>query len=419
MSAPWTAKYRPKNLADVAGNKETIEKVTSWLKGWEKKPPKKRGLLLHGPPGTGKTVIAEAAARDLDYDLIEVNASDKRNRESLERIVGSATQQGGLFGRKRLILLDEVDGVNASEDRGAVDSIVKILSESHYPVILTANDAWERKISALRNACELVALKRLGVRDSLPYLKKVAAGEGLAVDDQAIRALYDKNRGDMRSMINDLQSLSAGRKSLTFDDVQLLGYRDRRDSIFEALAAVFNSREAWRAKQAVDMADVDFEMFFEWVYENTPRQITDVGDLANAMEALSKADLYMAHIKRKQDWRFLSFFIDLMTAGVATSRTKPHKGWTPMRFPERIQGMARTRAMRAVRAKVAAALASKCHISSRRAITEYIPYLRAVFNANPENAASIAKWLELDEDSIGLLSGSEDNAAEIQELLER
>ena len=133
MNAPWTVKHRPKMLADIAGNKPTIQQILDWLELWKKGPPKKRALLLHGPPGTGKTVSVEAAANERGLDLVEINASDKRNRDALEKTVGLATRQSDLFGRSRLVLIDEVDGINLSEDRGAVDTIVRLVEDTQVP----------------------------------------------------------------------------------------------------------------------------------------------------------------------------------------------------------------------------------------------------------------------------------------------
>ena len=210
MNPPWTVKYRPKKLAEVAGNKIAIQQITDWLDAWFKAIPKKRAVLLHGPPGTGKTVSVEALARERGLDLVEINASDERNRDALDRTVGAATRQSDLFGRARLVLIDEVDGINLREDRGAVDTIVKLIQETQVPVVLTANDPWDTKIGPIRNATVMIEYKRLGLRDTLPYLKRICQTEGVEVDEQALRLIVDRNRGDMRSILNDLQTLSPG-----------------------------------------------------------------------------------------------------------------------------------------------------------------------------------------------------------------
>ncbi len=400
MNSPWTVKYRPKRLADIAGNKAAIQQIVDWLDAWEKSPPKRRALLLHGPPGTGKTVSVEATANERGLDLVEINASDKRSREALERTIGAATRQSDLFGRSRLVLVDEVDGINLSEDRGAVDTIVRLVQEAESPVILTANDPWDPKIGPIRNATTMIEYKRLGLRDTLPYLKRICDKEGVQVDEQALRLVVDRNQGDMRSILNDLQSLSSGRKRLTYEEASWLGFRDRRATIFEALKTVFTSPTCLQARRASDMSGVDLDMFFEWIYENAPRQLNDARDLSQAMNALAKADLYRARIRKANTWELLPFAIELETAGVAMSREHTKPAWIPMKFPERIQLLSRTRKARSLNAEIGKNIGAHCHISSRRAISHYLPYVKCILETNPEEGLRLAEWFGFGEEAM-------------------
>ncbi len=403
MNLPWTVRHRPKTLADVAGNKIAIQQIVDWLDTWAKGPPKKRALLLHGPPGTGKTVSVEAVANQRGLDLVEINASDKRNRDALERTVGAATRQSDLFGRSRLILIDEVDGINLSEDRGAVDTIVRLVEETQIPVVLTANDPWDPKIGPIRNTTTMIEYKRLGLRDTIPYLKKICQREGVEVDEQALRLIVDRNQGDMRSILNDLQVLCSGRKRLTYEEASWLGFRDRKATIFDALRTVFSSPTCLQARRAADMAGMDLDMFFEWVYENAPRQLNDPRDLSDAMSALAQADLYRARINRNNAWELLPYAIEMETAGVAMSKEFTKPAWVPMKFPERIQLLSRTRKFRAVEREVGRSIGARCHISSRRAIPHYAGYVRFIVENNQDAGRKLAEWLRLSDEGMEYL----------------
>ena len=412
MNAPWTVKHRPKMPADIAGNKPTIQQILDWLELWKKGPPKKRALLLHGPPGTGKTVSVEAAANERGLDLVEINASDKRNRDALEKTVGLATRQSDLFGRSRLVLIDEVDGINLSEDRGAVDTIVRLVEDTQVPVILTANDPWDPKIGPIRNATTMIEYRRLGLRDAVPYLKKICQKEGVEVDEQALRLIVDRNQGDMRSIMNDLQVLTSGRKKLTYEETTWLGFRDRRASIFDALKTVFTSPTCLQARRATDMANVDLDMFFEWVYENAPRQLNDPRDLCHAMSALAQADLYHARIDRTRAWELLPYALEMETAGVAMSKEFTKPAWIPMKFPERIQLLSRTRKKRSIEAELGRSIGARCHISSRRAIPHYLPYIKYILEKNTTEGDRLVKWLGLSEDAAEYLGATPTPAEE-------
>jgi len=417
MAIPWVTKYRPKHLKDIVGNEESQKSLLKWLESWKNTDKSKKGVLLYGPAGTGKTVTVEAAARDLGYDLIEVNASDKRTGDALEKTAGLAATQGALFGKKRIILLDEVDGINLNEDRGAVAAVGSVIQQTSSPIILTANDPWDPKIRPLRNVCALIEFKRLSGRDCLPYLKRIAASEKLDVDEKTLKFIVERNEGDMRSIINDLETLSSGRKTLSYNDVASLAWRDRKENVFGVLGMIFSAKNALWAKKAVDVADVGYEMLFEWIYENLPNQLRDPEDLANGMEALAKADVYLTRIKKYQEWNLLPFAFDMMTAGVAVSKERTKPAWVPMKFPQRITYLSRTRKERASRNEIAGMIGRKCHMSTRASVRQQLPYICFIFQKNPSMAAKMVEYFGFNEEMIEYLAGTEKRASKIISLL--
>jgi len=419
MHLPWTTKYRPRRLSEIAGNRDAIDALLNWVKSWDEQVPRKKALLLYGPAGTGKTVSVEALANEYGYDLIEINASDSRTGDAIRRIAGMAAGQAILFGKKRIVLLDEIDGINLSEDMGAIDAILETIEKTNYPVILTANNAWDPKIRALRDVCQLVEYKHVAARDAIPHLKRMAAKEGVDVDAEAIKLIIERDEGDMRSIVNDLQALSSGRKKLAYDDVAWLAWRDRKENIFEALRMIFSAKNCLWAKKAVDVADIDYEMLFEWIYENAPRQLTDLIDRANAMDCLAKTDIYLRRVKRRQAWNLLAYVFDLMTAGVALSRERTKPSFVPMKFPERISLMSKTRRIRGIQARVGAKIGRRCHISSMSAVKYYLPYLRIIFENNYETAAGLSRYFGFDEEDIAHLAADESSGLKIEKIYAR
>ncbi|MHA1480562.1 MAG: AAA family ATPase [Candidatus Thorarchaeota archaeon] len=146
---PWPEKHRPTSLSEIVGNEDVIKGLWEWVRAWMVKIPRKRAALLIGPPGIGKTASINAIANDMDAEIVEFNASDKRNKANIEvQVWRSATQQT-LDGRFRIILLDEVDGLSGTSDRGGVGAIVKIIRESVHPIVMTANNHESPRIKDL------------------------------------------------------------------------------------------------------------------------------------------------------------------------------------------------------------------------------------------------------------------------------
>ena len=127
----WIEKYRPKKTAEIVGNEEAKASFNLWLKSnsWRKK-----GVLLYGPPGVGKSALVHAAANELNLKIIEMNASDFRTEKSISKIAGPSTTFIALdkFSGKSegsLLFLDEVDGIFGREDRGGINAITRIFKE--------------------------------------------------------------------------------------------------------------------------------------------------------------------------------------------------------------------------------------------------------------------------------------------------
>jgi len=73
-SVEWTEKYRPKKLREVVGNDKAIEELSAWAEDVFKAKSKK-GAILHGPAGCGKTSAAYALAAEKGWEVIELNLS--------------------------------------------------------------------------------------------------------------------------------------------------------------------------------------------------------------------------------------------------------------------------------------------------------------------------------------------------------
>jgi len=414
MYSAWTVKHKPKFLNEIVGNEEAIEKLVNWVKSWDKNRPQKRAVFLHGPPGVGKTVIVEALANFFNMELVERNASDYRTEDAVQKFAGLASQSGTLFGKKRLILFDELDGIAGKEDRGGVGAITQIVKTALVPIILIANNAYDPRLGALRFYCLLIEFKKPPVGEVVKHLSRICQREDIMADEAALKFIAQRSEGDVRSAVNDLQALAQGKKTLAYEDVSWLAYRDRKEAIFNVLRLIFYGKSVESARRAVDMADVDPDMLFQWIYENVPYHFRDPIDLANAMDSLARADLYRGRIQKSQNWVFTRYVFDFMTAGVAMARERTQPaGFVPLRFPERIRMLSKTRSKRQMQAQIGLKIKRRCHISARGAIKEILPYIRLIFENDAKMAAGLVKWFDFDEVMIEYLTGTKRQAKAI------
>ncbi len=159
-------KYRPRTLSEVRGNHKALEELRKWALNW---PSDKSAALLYGRPGTGKTSAAVALANDMGWQLLELNASDKRTQGMITETAGKASKNASLLHAKKLILLDEIDNLHGTSDRGGAKAVTELVKKTREPVILTANDLYGVS-STLRRYCTQIPFLAIREESALKAL---------------------------------------------------------------------------------------------------------------------------------------------------------------------------------------------------------------------------------------------------------
>jgi len=404
---PWIIKYRPKRLSDYVNQDEAKTILLSWLKAWEKGSPAKRSATLYGPPGVGKTSLIEAVAGELNYEIVETNASDFRRKDDVERRIKPAATKMTLSGKKRIVLIDEVDGLSGTADKGGVEALLELISVARHPIVMTANNPFHPDLKPLRDSSVMIELKKLNQRDVLRVLKGICEKENIQCEDDGLKIIHTKNEGDLRAAINDLQAIAEAYGKVTAELAnQLVYYRDREINPFDTLRAIFTSRYSWQSKLAVSHSQADPDTLIEWLSENIPIQLSDPQDAFMAFQALSRADVYRGMIVKTQNYDFLAYVIDMIGPGVSLSRKRTKFKWLKYEYPKKIKMMSETKKSRELLNSAARKIAKRMHCSTSTAKSEFIPFLRAVYRADKLTAEKLLKGLKLEEDEIGVILGT-------------
>lgn len=397
---PWSIKYLPLNTEGIKGQNKAVESLKSFLD----KFPKQRAALLYGPPGCGKTSLAYAIAKERELEIIEVNASDVRNADSIKSKLGPAMMQMSLFGRGKIILVDEIDGVSGNSDRGGLSELGKLIAKTQFPVLMTANDPFDKKFSTLRKKSEMIEFQTLNYISVFNVLKNIATQENIEYEEETLKMLARRAGGDLRGAINDFQTLAEHNRKLSKEDVDELSGRRQKDTMINALMRIFKTTNPDVALSALDDVDEDIDEVFLWVEENLPREYTKKEDLAKAYDCLSLADIFRQRIRRRQHWRFLVYINNLLTAGIALSKKEKYAGFNKYTRTTRILRMWQWNMKTQKRKSIVAKIAQKTHTSSKRVLQDTLPYLRPIFKNNKQEANKLAEYFELDKEEVAYLS---------------
>jgi len=393
----WVQKHKPE-LENIPQNtKQLHDFVVNYSK------QKKKALLLYGPTGTGKTASVHALARKLGFELVEVNASDHRNAEEINAKIGNALKQQSLFSQDKIILVDELDGIAGTEDRGGVSALAELITKSKFPIILVANDPWDSKFNTLRTKSTMVEFGALNMTTMVSALQRILDAEKIKADEIVLKTLARRSGGDLRGAITDLQILVQA-SALTMEELETLHERKHSESIMQALVKILKSTDPVVAISALDLVDEDIDECFLWIDENMPKEYKNPQELARAYEALSKADIYRGRIKRWQYWRYLAYVNVLITAGIAVAKDKKSTAFVSYGRTQRLLKIWMANQKYNRRKRVAEKLATATHCSKKKALQESLPYIHRLYQLKHPSTEAITRELKLDEEELEWLN---------------
>ncbi len=343
--------YRPDNIDDLIINDETKDALKSWINSWLNHEETKKAIILWGNQGTGKTSTAYALAKFGNLPIIEMNASEQRNKENMKRIALMASEYHDLFSSKepdKLILIDEADNIFESRnpskggDSGGLSELLDVIKKTKNPVVITMNDFYAFR--GKNNAKEIIFLSI--VIDMTPYkrknevnyksffhkafdrLKFISDEENINISGTELNEIIKNDEPDIRSMINDLYLYKTKNNGITENS------RDVSKSIYYMVSDTFRNNNYDYVLNSLHSMDDDPNFYMKWLDENIPYEYSDPEDMMRSYDVLSKADIYYG--KRLNDYSLVNYALEI-SSGVSLVIKNKNEHYVKYTFPEYVK----------------------------------------------------------------------------------
>lgn len=313
----WSELYRPQRIEEMIGNEDARLIVIKWLSGWM---VGSRPLLLLGPPGVGKTSLVHLLAHRLDYDLIEMNASDTRNKEELQRLITPMLTNASIFGKRMLLFLDEIDGISGREDTGGIESIVNMMKDPTIPVIMAANLRHTR-LKELTKISKVVDFNPVPPRLLMLLLEQVLEKQKTKLSSEEKISIINNSQGDIRSLLNNAQSKSSG--------YEVMRQRNFETDIATAIGGFFSSDKVEIAREFLFNTDATYQdpRFglsteerrkdkLNALFSSAVSSQIDLDSLAAILDILSKADMIVGRVGERRRWSLLKYIDNIIAYGL-------------------------------------------------------------------------------------------------------
>lgn len=252
----WAEKWRPRNFMDFVGNESTNRRILHWIKQWDRvvvqknlNPittndekdatnskfsdpfgrPERKVLLISGPPGLGKTTVAHVIAKQVGYEVMEINASDERAGQKVKDKVNNSLTTQSFSGKPVCLIADEVDG---SAEFGFIRVLLDIINDDQKtvkrfqssesskfmqqkgknrpkflmrPIICICNDAYVPALEKLRPIAEMISFQQATEQALQDRLNFICDSENLKLTNTQLKEIIHLTDFDIRSSINLLQ----------------------------------------------------------------------------------------------------------------------------------------------------------------------------------------------------------------------
>ena len=358
----WCDKYAPKCLNDMLLTPKNKKIIKEWMKSYKTDPQNtKKILLLSGPPGTGKSTLANITLKEFGYRVIEYNSSQLRGMKNIQTILNNTLTYRNVIdmfksgGSPVGIILDEIDTLSDSkgQGKGGLKYLLELIKEAdntvkkkkkkskkkklmniQSPIICTYNDFKDKKLTALKKYSIHIKINKIPNIMLRKVIDKISKSENFTIEFDAKILLMNYAMGDIRRLINLLYYTSIKNKDkITLEVVEIIMKNFQKKTvnmeIYEMTRYFLNNKLSidhtaeLYFKESMLLPLMIHDNFHKVILTRKKIDKTDTKNISIILNCISEYDKMQNHVIKKQDYQLSKYncgFMAIINNTLANNR---------------------------------------------------------------------------------------------------
>jgi hypothetical protein len=282
-------------------------------------------VAILGPTGCGKTTLVHNAAKELELDIIEVNATSslKEIEAHLQDVVANKTIEAFFSPTQRLLFIDDLDVLMMSFPKLASSLLawLQMPGRSLPPVVVALQSQEERRLADLKAHFQLIKMARPSTQACLVHFMKETEGRG--IDDGDLLKLIKAHKNDLRAIAVNLGQIDGG-TSAGAAGVEIASLRSTFSdlTLFDIQSKLFAT--PLTKEHLKDLVYTDSKLLGLVLYENVPIEIQKnrvikgvstpdmLGQLSRIMDTYIHCDIADTHMNIMSCWDTAPLFNNVL-----------------------------------------------------------------------------------------------------------
>jgi replication factor C subunit 1 len=325
MESLWINKYRPKELNQIIGHKNQINKFKEWLSYFKTKP-KNNAIIISGNHGIGKTLTIQLILEEAGYLVRIINPNEIKDFRNLDDFDEYYNQQNSILSKlnfykdknnKIALIFDEMENISLTSEKKYIMDIFKENNKTNsFPLIFISNNQHSKLLNDLKKNCDEIRFFSPSSIEIRNLIKTISKNENFLIkdNDEIYEKIINFSQYDIKRLINILQELSFHYKKIDNSNILDLFFEKSRQKnidigLYEATEKLLNNYNDYETviklyeSEKVLLPLMIHEHYLKKILTNSKQSWDKViYSLVKTSDSISRGDNIETSIYTDQNW---------------------------------------------------------------------------------------------------------------------